>query len=398
MSDYTPASPGDRPQPKARRGWIVLPTLLALVLSLNLVLPGGLQAVASVLPGNSSPNATELQSTPPDTSTENAAAQTGTQSRADIAEAANPAVVTIYVEQRIDQNAPNIFQGQQPGNDNSDDAGQITGAGSGFIIDEDGHVVTNNHVVAEGDSFIVELIDGTTVDATLVGRDPLQDVAVLQLELDSGQSVPGTLNWGDSDTIRPGDDVIAIGTPLGEFTNSVSAGIVAGVNRTLSDMNGILDNLIQHDAPISSGNSGGPLLNMNGEVVGINTAAATGSQLNAATTDGLGFAVSSNAAKAIVDQLISTGSITRPYLGIEGQALADGHGVVSVENGSPADDAGLEAGDVITAIDGTAIDADTSLQSVLFTHQPGDEVTLTVQRDNEEITLPVTLGERPGDL
>jgi 2-alkenal reductase len=343
-----------------------------------------------------------LQTTSPDATTDESAPSTSTKSRADIAEAANPAVVTIYTEQDV----PNFFQGQGqgqgqgqlPGNDDRDDSGQITGAGSGFIIDEDGHVVTNNHVVANSDSFIVELIDGTTVDATLVGRDPVQDVAVLQLDLEDGQTVPGTLAWGDSDTVRPGDDVIAIGTPLGEFTNSVSAGIVGGVNRTLSDMNGSLANLIQHDAPISSGNSGGPLLNMNGEVVGINTAAATGSQLNAVTTDGLGFAVASNAAKAIVDQLISTGSISRPYLGIEGQPLVDGHGVVSVENGSPADEAGLEPGDVITAIDGTEIDADTSLQTELFTHKPGDEVTLTVQRDNDEITLQVTLGERPGDL
>ena len=396
MSDQHPASSSDRDQPHGRPGWIVLSALLALVLSLNFVLPGGLQAVASVLPGNSSPNATQLQSTPPDTSTADTTAQDGTQSRADIAEAANPAVVTIY----ISQNAPNVFQNQLPGNgnDNSNDSGQITGAGSGFIIDEDGHVVTNNHVVAEGDEFLVELFDGTTVSATLVGRDPVQDVAVLQLDLEDGQSVPGTLAWSDSETIRPGDDVIAIGTPLGEFTNSVSAGIVGGVDRTLSDMNGSIDNLIQHDAPISSGNSGGPLLNMNGEVVGINTAAATGGQLNSATTDGLGFAVSSNAAEAIVEQLISDGSISRPYLGIEGQALAEGHGVVAVEDGSPADEAGLQANDVITAVDGTEIGAQTPLQSALFTHQPGDEVTLTVQRDNEEIAVQVTLGERPGDL
>ena len=219
--------------------------------------------------------------------------------------------MTIYVE----QNAPNTFENQGPAaNDFGDptDNSQIIGAGSGFIIDTDGHIVTNNHVAAEGDSFLVELYDGTTVDATLVGRDPVQDVAVLQLELENGQSVPGTLNWGDSDTVRPGDDVIAIGTPLGEFANSVSAGVVAGVNRNLSDITGSLDNLIQHDAPISSGNSGGPLLNMNGEVVGINTATATGSQLDAVSTDGLGFAVASNAAKGIVEQLISEGSVSRP--------------------------------------------------------------------------------------
>lgn len=394
MSDHTPASPDDRTQPPARRGWIVLSALLALVLSLNLVLPGGLQAVASVLPGNSSPNSTQQNETSPETTIDDATAKTGTQSRADLAEAANPAVVTVYVE----LNGPDVFQSQGPFGDESNGSGQITGAGSGFIIDENGHVVTNNHVVANGDEFLVELYDGTTVGATLVGRDDLQDIAVLQLDLEDGQSVPGTLAWGDSDSVRPGDDVIAIGTPLGEFTNSVSAGVVGGVNRSLSGMSSSIENLIQHDAPISSGNSGGPLLNMNGEVVGINTAAATSSQLSSATTDGLGFAVASNPAKAIVDQLISEGSISRPYLGIKGQALAEGHGVVEVYDESPAADAGLEPGDVITAIDGTEINADNPLQDILFTHQPGDEVTLTVQRDNEEIEIQVTLGERPGDL
>lgn len=394
MSDQTPASPEGRSQGRRHRGWIVLSSVLALVLGLNLVLPGGLQAVAGVLPGDNSPGATQVQSTTPEASTDEPLTNTGTLSRADVAEAANPAVVTIYTAQRV----PNFSRGQLPGTAGRDDSGQIASAGSGFIIDEDGHVVTNNHVVANGDSFVVELYDGTTANATLVGRDDVQDVAVLQLELEDGQSVPGTLAWGNSDTVRPGDDVIAIGTPLGEFTNSVSAGVVGGVNRTLSDINGSIDNLLQHDAPISSGNSGGPLLNMNGEVVGINTAAATGSQLSAVTTDGLGFAVASNAAKTIVDQLISAGSVSRPYLGIEGQALVEGHGVVAVENGSPADEAGLEPGDVITAIDGTEISADTPLQRELYTHQPGDKVNLTVQRGNEEIMLQVTLAERPGDL
>ncbi len=388
MSDNTPASSDGRAKTQGRPGWVILSALLAMVLSLNLVLSGGPQAVASVLPGNDAPSATQSQSTNDSTST------AGTQSRADVAEAANPAVVTIYVE----MTGPNIFQDQRPGGDDPSGSGQIMGAGSGFIIDDEGHVVTNSHVVANGDEFLVELYDGTTVNATLVGSDSVQDLAVLQLELEDGQSVPGTLNWGDSDTVRPGDDVIAIGTPLGEFANSVSAGVVAGVNRNLSDVTGSLDNLIQHDAPISSGNSGGPLLNTNGEVIGINTATANGSQLDAVSTDGLGFAVASNAAKGIVEQLISAGSVSRPYLGIEGQPLEEGHGVVAVESGSPADDAGLQANDVITAIDGTEIDANTSLQSVLFTHQPGDDVTLTVERDNEEITLQVTLGERPGDL
>lgn len=392
---FPSGDPSRPPQPARRTAWPMLSALLVLVLALNFVLPGGLGAVASVLPGDGSSGTALLQEASPDSTVDAATSETGERSRADIAEAANPAVVTVYVRSQID----NPFGGQSnPVFPGQGGPGEATSVGSGFIVDEEGHVVTNSHVVSGGDEFVVELIDGTTVPATLVGQDEVQDVAVLQLQLEVGQTVPGTIAFGDSDTVRPGDDVIAIGTPLGEFTNSVSAGVVGGVGRTLSDVSGSIANLIQHDAPISSGNSGGPLLNQAGEVIGINVAAATGSQLRTVTTDGLGFAVESNAANTIVEQLVADGSVSRPYLGINGQPLANGHGVVSVEAGSPAADAGLLEGDVITAINGETIDADQTLQSLLYTYQAGDEVSLTVQRDGDETALQVTLGERPSDL
>lgn len=390
MSDHDPSPNAGRSQSQRRPGWRFLSLTLVLVLSLNFVMPGGLGAIASVLPDNSSTGSTQLQESSPETST----AATGERSRADVAEAANPAVVTVYsrtqFENPFGEETIEVFPG--------DMTNEATSIGSGFIIDAEGHVVTNSHVVTGGEEYVVEFFDGTTATATLVGQDSVQDIAVLKLDLEDGQTVPGALSFGDSDTVRPGDDVIAIGTPLGEFSNSVSAGVVGGVDRSLSDITGSIDNLIQHDAPISSGNSGGPLLNENGEVIGVNVAAATGSQLTSVTTDGLGFAISSNAAKVIVDELIATGKISRPYLGIEGQPLDTGHGVVSVEANSPAADAGLERGDIITAIDGDQVGADQPLQSLLYARTPGDEVTLTVQRDNEETTLQVTLGERPSDV
>ncbi len=391
MSDHDPSPNAGSSQSQRRPGWRFLSLVLVLVLSLNFVMPGGLGAIASVLPDNSSTGSTQLQESSPGPST----TVTGDRSRADIAETANPAVVTVYSRTQFDNPFGEENSQVFPGGGTTNEA---TSIGSGFIIDTEGHVVTNSHVVTGGEEYVVEFFDGTTATATLVGQDSVQDIAVLKLDLEDGQTVPGTLIFGDSDTVRPGDDVIAIGTPLGEFANSVSAGVVGGVDRSLSDITGSIDNLIQHDAPISSGNSGGPLLNENGEVIGVNVAAATGSQLTSVTTDGLGFAIASNAAKAIVDELIANGKISRPYLGIEGQPLETGHGVVSVEADSPAADAGLERGDIIIAIDGDPIDADQSLQSLLYVHKPGDDVTLTVQRDNEEATLQVTLGERPSDV
>lgn len=309
---------------------------------------------------------------------------------ADVAERVNPAVVTITNFQP----PRNPFTGEPEGG-----APIPYGKGSGYIIDAQGHVVTNSHVVEGGTAFEVEYADGTTVSAKLIGQDPFQDVAVLQIELKEGETVPGVVTLGDSSTVRPGDHVIAIGSPYGEFINTVSDGTVGAVHRALDTGYYRLPNLIQHSAPIYEGNSGGPLLNMNGEVIGMNVAKAVRTSLGGSEDTGIGFAIEINAVKEIVDQILQNGKVIRPYLGIVGQPIEGGHAVTQVEPGTPADKAGLQAGDVITSVDGTRIDErNPFLNLLIFNHQPGDTVTLGVFRNGREFTVSVTLGERPADI
>jgi S1-C subfamily serine protease len=341
-------------------------------------------AVATALTGRS-----EVAAAISQTTTATAAQQQTTASVADVAEAANKAVVTVT----------NLQNGFDPFN-RGQQTGEIpVGVGSGYIIDTDGHVVTNSHVVQGGNDFEVQFYDGTTVDATLVGQDVFQDVAVLQLDLKGGQSVPGTLAFGDSDKVRAGDQVIAIGSPYGDYTNTVSDGIVGAVDRDLATGAGYdLPNLLQHDAPIYPGNSGGPLLDMNGKVIGMNVAKAVTGTLGNQMDANIGFAIESNAVKPIVDEIIKTGEYARPYLGIRSQPQPDGPVVVSVERGSPADNAGLQPGDVITAVDRQAIDRQHSfIDMLIFEHRPGDKVDLTVDRNGQSVDVTVTLGERPAD-
>lgn len=306
-----------------------------------------------------------------------------------VAKSANPAVVTIT----------NLQTQTNPRTGRTSSALTPVDSGSGYIISTDGYVVTNSHVVAGGQSFQVQFMDGTTADATLVGADAIQDVAVLKLDLKSGQTVPGVLSFGDSSQVVAGQQIVAIGTPYGEYANSVSTGIVNAVNRSLDEGQGLsMPNLIQHDAPIYPGNSGGPLLNLNGEVIGMNVAAATDPTTGGQTATGIYFAIDSNVVKEIVDTIIKTGAYDRAYIGIQSQPTADGSGVqiVSVESGTPGDVAGLQVGDVITAVDGNAISAkDPFANQLLFDHKPGDTVKLTVDRNGSETTVSVTLGVRP---
>lgn len=272
-------------------------------------------------------------------------------------------------------------------------------SGSGFIIDAQGHIVTNNHVVEGTQALQVIYYDGTKASARLVGTDPVNDVAVIQV---SG-AVPGTVNWGDSSQLELGQPVVAIGSALGNFANSVTVGVVSGLNRQVGGSGA----MIQTDAAINHGNSGGPLLNMSAEVIGINTLVVRDGS-NGDQAEGLGFAIPANTAHAIATQLMQGGSVARPYLGVTyqtltAQAAADlglaqtnGAYLSDVTAGSPADQAGLAPGDVITTIDGQTLDETTTLQSVMLTHKPGDRVPMQVIRapSPQAATLTVTLGSR----
>ena len=291
---------------------------------------------------------------------------------------------------------------------NSSAAGQIGQAnrasGSGVVISDQGHVVTNAHVVEGSQRLEVILADGHSLPATLVGSDPFSDLAVIKIEAGAAPAA----SFGDSDALLAGDTVIAIGSPLGDLTNTVTVGVVSAKDRNLETSSGFqMEGLLQTDAAINSGNSGGPLVNLSGQVVGINSLVVRGSALSGAAAEGLGFAIPSNTVRAIANQLISTGHVIRPYLGIRwewitpGLAAANGlkvsYGayVTEVSTGSPADDAGLRTGDVVVGMDGTRFDGDTPFLNQLLTHAPGETVTLDVRRGASDVQLKVTLAERP---
>jgi S1-C subfamily serine protease len=297
---------------------------------------------------------------------------------------------------------------------------QSTGTGSGFLIDTDGHVLTNNHVVEGASKITVTVGDGETVDATLVGSDPSSDVALLKLTGDTSDLHP--LQLGDSSKLEVGDPVVAIGNPFG-LDRTVTSGIVSALQREISAPNGFsISDVIQTDAPINPGNSGGPLIDASGRVVGINSQIQTGGGQGSV---GIGFAVPANTAQDVVQQLLTTGKVQRAYLGLAGgdltPELADtlnldidrGALVTQAYPGSPAADAGLEGGqtqatidgqqvalggDVIVKIDGEEIEGMDDVVRAVNESQPGDELTLTVHRDGEDQEIKVTLGERPTEV
>ncbi len=286
-------------------------------------------------------------------------------------------------------------------------AGGNQATGSGVIINPDGYIVTNNHVVEGAFKLQVIFYDGTVVDATLVGTDELADLAVIKVEA----TMPGVIALGDSDQLQPGQTVIAIGSPLGTFKNSVTTGVISALNRSIAETR--MEGLIQTDAAINHGNSGGPLINLNGEVVGINTLVIRGDSPSGDPTDiaqGLGFAVPSNTIKMVTDQLIATGKVERPYIGIEYSMITrelaasnslpvqQGARLSRVTLDGPAAAAGLLEGDIITKIDGDSVDEQHTLQQRLFHHTVGEAVLLKVIRDGSEIEVSVTLAARPAGL
>lgn len=274
-------------------------------------------------------------------------------------------------------------------------------SGSGFIITADGYIITNNHVVEDTEVIQVILSDGTELPAEVVSTDSFADLAVLKAEGD----MPGVAVLGDSGNLKPGETVIAIGSPLGDFRNSVTVGVVSATGRSLDTGSGYeMENLIQTDAAINSGNSGGPLVNLAGEVVGINTAVVRGSG-SSAIAEGLGFAIPSNTALLISQQIISKGYFARPYMGVSIQQIDPsiarrydlpvewGAYVTRVGAKSPAAEAGIRQGDIIMRMGDQLFDENTQFVNALFAFQPGDVVDVEVVRNNQKLVLQVALTE-----
>jgi 2-alkenal reductase len=276
------------------------------------------------------------------------------------------------------------------------------GFGTGVVINPRGYIVTNSHVIEGQQRLKVIFQNGAERDATLAGADPATDLAVLKVEGD----LPGIAGFGDSSKLEPGQPVVAIGSALGEFTNTVTTGIVSGLHRQLPRQgDSPLEGLIQTDAAINPGNSGGPLLNLQGQVIGINTAVVRQSGQGSNVAEGLGFAVPSNLARAISEQIIAEGRVVRPDLGVTTTAVTPGLAVQqdlqvqqgayvkSVAPGGPGAAAGIKASDVIVAIDGKAVDEDASLPFLLLAYRPGTQVNVIVARGQERLSVQVTLGE-----
>ena len=283
------------------------------------------------------------------------------------------------------------------------------GVGSGVIYDKQGHILTNNHVVEGAEKLLVALPDGRSFEAKLIGRDPMTDLAVVQI---SGSDLP-IADLGDSTQLQVGDWVVAIGNALAlDGGPTVTAGVVSALGRTVQEPSDTsaqgpyLYDVIQTSAPINPGNSGGPLVNLAGQVVGINTLVA-GQAEPGVPAQGIGFAISLAAAKPIADQLVATGKVIYPYLGLSDVDLnpaiaaqlriTEQEGIVirRVARGSPADTAGLQRLDVVTAVDGKSLPGDSELQRILRDHKPGDTLTLSVIRGTQKLAVKVVLGEAP---
>jgi S1-C subfamily serine protease len=309
----------------------------------------------------------------------------------DVAAKAGPAVVKISTE-GVDTTNPGIEQ---------------QGVGSGVIFNSNGWILTNRHVVAGSNQLTVELKDGTTYPGTIYGIDTLTDLAIVKVDA-TGLTAAAL---GDSDALHVGQLVVAIGSPLGTFSNTVTSGIVSATGREIQTEGSTLNNLIQTDAAINPGNSGGPLLDATGAVIGINTAIARDSS-------GIGFSIPINLANPLMEQAVAGKELQRPYIGIRYEMIdaqlvkelslpvtqgalisrdADANGEPPIVAGSPADKAGIQAGDIITAIGDTKIDTEHPLNAVLAQSAPGDTITLTVIRNGQTQSIEVTLGVRPAN-
>lgn len=337
----------------------------------------------------------------------------------EVVDAANPAVVSIVIskdvpklEQIMGQDSPfgffgfNTPQYRQNGTEEKE-----IGGGSGFLVSADGYIVTNAHVVSDKEAkYTVYLNDETKYDASVVSADTTLDIAVLKID---GSDFP-FLQFGDSDTVKVGQSVVAIGNALGEFRNTVSVGVISGLARSITaggqGSSELLSDVLQTDAAINPGNSGGPLLDLSGNVIGVNVATSSGGE-------NISFSLPSNTVKAAVESIQKNGHVVLAYLGVrfvtideafakqnnlsvtEGALVQRGDDgkSVAVIPGSPADIAGIEENDIITKVDDTDLDGTHPLNVVLRKKAVGDVITLTVLHNGKEKTVQATLVERPTD-
>jgi len=262
---------------------------------------------------------------------------------------------------------------------------QVAGAGSGFIIDPSGIIVTNNHVVGHADKIVVSLTDGRQLPARVLGRDELTDVAVIKVAV--SESLPA-VSWGDSRRVEVGDWILAAGNPFG-LGGSVTVGIVSAEGRDLGS--GPFDNFLQLDAPINPGNSGGPVFNMDGQVIGVSSVivSPTGASV------GIGFAIPSETVSAIVRQLLAKGSIERGWLGVSVEENENGVSIANLDRNGPAARAGLRPGDTVVAINGDRIETSRGLIRAVAAVPPGNNIRVTVRRQGREVDIAVTVGRRP---
>jgi 2-alkenal reductase len=305
-----------------------------------------------------------------------------------------PAVVTIINQQKPQQD---LFGNVVPG---------AKAEGTGFVINHKGDIVTNNHVVDQEQSLTVVFANGDKASAQLVRADPLSDLAVIHVN----HPVSTVLSFGNSSALQPGEPVLAIGSALGEFRNTVTAGVISALGRTIDEPNGVtLQNMLQTDAAINEGNSGGPLLNAQGQVIGVNTAITRGAsstdifgQSTDVVAEGLGFAIPSNTVKGVAARLVQNkppallGVMYHPISQQEASFynLPIGAYVNKVEAGSPAQKAGIKTRDVITKIDGRAINDTYTLSQVIADHAPGDVVSITLWRNGKTLTVKATLSAK----
>ena len=350
------------------------------------------------LTSTTDPNTTQ----PASTTTSNPAVMP-VSSYAEIVSKVAPAVVTIHSSQRARQPQQYPFMDdpffrQFFGNPSQSQppVERRQGLGSGVIIDANGYIVTNHHVIDGAEQIKVDLYDNRSLDARLVGADPPSDLAVLKVE---ASNLP-VLTLGDSDRTRVGDVVLALGNPLG-VGQTVTMGIISAKGRQTGLSNGSFEDFLQTDAPINQGNSGGALVSTNSELIGINSQILSTS----GGSIGLGFAIPSNMARTVVEQLINAGRVRRGQLGVTAlripseeatrMGVTQGPGVVvyQVQPGSGAERAGLRAGDVITALNGESINEPNTFRNKIASTPPGTQITLTVKREGREQQVSATLGE-----